>query len=434
MRRRLDFLFLFLIFGGSTVASQAQSLQLDPPAVTGGGTAEGTVTLSMPAPVPGGKTVKLSSDNSAVAKVPQTVTVGPGLTKSGPFTITTVAVTASTSVSISASADGESAIPPAKLQVNPAVQSSWASLYTRAVAGIDVSAGSSLPAQQHLFLEFNLTTPMPFGKRNSASNRRAEAKRCVDALNSISGTANVPSVSLNTALTDSQKTAITAAMTPTKCGAYQAEFASDSEVYSNLQNLSGPAGVAPSTLGQFESDAKVVRRNYDLDYSPLAQHFWFWLNPRISAVPSQASNLLSTVTTSNSTVNSQLTQQYNQVVQDFELTAGIEAAPFGPHRWARLGDNALLGFSFIAGAGLTTPLSATQSNTQIFSLPAAPSASLVTQLGNNGVTTTTTMNGTATSTICGTSGSPNLPNCTNAIAFFHRTEHTFSIKNLPEFD
>ncbi len=412
MRSQLLPALLFLEICCVMSSARAQSLKLDPPAVTGGGSSTGTVDLGAAAKAD--TTVKLSSDNKSVVTLPASVKIVAGQS-SATFSITTVAVTSPASVSISAAPEGEAAIQTAKLQVNAPQHTSWSSMYTRAVAGIDISAGSSLPAQQHLFLEFNLTTPMPFGG-NGGARKRSEGKKCIDQLNSITNMTKTPSASPKTALTTAQTNGISDRSGSTvACAKYRGEFPADSDVYLSLGNISSLA--ANATVGQFESDAKIVRRNFDLDSSPLAHKYWFWLNPRISAVPSQASNLLTTVSTASPSVNSLLTQQYNQVVQDFELLGGFEWVPLGPRHWAHLGDNALLGFSIIGGAGMTTPLSATQNNVQIFSLPASPSAALVTQLSNNGVITSSTVNGTTTSTVCGTTGSPALPSCTNAVAF-----------------
>ena len=76
------------------------SLTFSPSSVTGGGTAQGTVTLGAPAPS-GGTVVSLSSSAPAVAAVPPSVTVPAGLTQAT-FTVTTAAVTSTTTVTISA--------------------------------------------------------------------------------------------------------------------------------------------------------------------------------------------------------------------------------------------------------------------------------------------------------------------------------------------
>jgi hypothetical protein len=125
------------------------------------------------------------------------------------------------------------------------------------------------------------------------------------------------------------------------------------------------------------------------------------------------SSLLTTVTTGSPTANSLLTAQYSQIVQSFELTGGMEFAPFGPHHWASLGEDARLGFFVIGGAGFTTPLSATSNNAQIFAIPASPSASVVSGLTTLGVTN-----------ICGTPG-VSATGCTSNVAFVPKDRRRF---------
>jgi hypothetical protein len=74
------------------------SLSVDPASVLGGGTAQGRVTLSGPAPA--GKKVTLASDNHGVT-VPPIVTVPAGQSGAS-FTINTAAVSANTTVNITA--------------------------------------------------------------------------------------------------------------------------------------------------------------------------------------------------------------------------------------------------------------------------------------------------------------------------------------------
>jgi hypothetical protein len=75
------------------------TLTLSPTSVTGGGTSQGTVTLTSAAPS-GGAVVSLS-DDSTPATVPASVTVAAGAT-SATFMVTTTSVTVSTSATISA--------------------------------------------------------------------------------------------------------------------------------------------------------------------------------------------------------------------------------------------------------------------------------------------------------------------------------------------
>jgi len=81
-----------------------QSVSVRPSAVWGGSTATGTVTLTYAA-LSGGFVVNLSSSNTNVATVPNTVTVPEG-SASVTFTISTQPVTSSTSVTITATAEG----------------------------------------------------------------------------------------------------------------------------------------------------------------------------------------------------------------------------------------------------------------------------------------------------------------------------------------
>ena len=74
-------------------------VSFDPPSVVGGNTTQGTLTLS--GAVPSVTTVMLSSDNAAVATVPETVTI-PGGTTTVNFTVTTLQVQTPTSVMIRA--------------------------------------------------------------------------------------------------------------------------------------------------------------------------------------------------------------------------------------------------------------------------------------------------------------------------------------------
>ncbi|HVK09511.1 MAG TPA: hypothetical protein VM597_12110, partial [Gemmataceae bacterium] len=110
-------------------------LSFAPSAVTGGGTSQGTVTLSAPAPA-GGLVVTLSSGNAAVA-VPATVTVPAGAS-SAAFTVTTSVVSAATAVAVTATGGGASRS--ATLTVNPPAAVTLANL---TVNPTSVTGGSS---------------------------------------------------------------------------------------------------------------------------------------------------------------------------------------------------------------------------------------------------------------------------------------------------
>src|SRR5262249_22999544 len=88
----------------SNVAPQVQSVTLSAASVGGGGTVQGTVTLSGSAPA-GGAVVTLSASG---ASVPATITVSAG-SMSATFTVTTSAVTSTQTATITASYAGSSA-------------------------------------------------------------------------------------------------------------------------------------------------------------------------------------------------------------------------------------------------------------------------------------------------------------------------------------
>jgi len=92
------------------------SAGVSPASVTGGSSAQGTVTLSAAASA-GGASVSLASGNPAVASVPAAVTVAAGST-TGFFIVTTSSVSATTGVTISATYSGTTRN--ATLTVDPA--------------------------------------------------------------------------------------------------------------------------------------------------------------------------------------------------------------------------------------------------------------------------------------------------------------------------
>src|SRR5262249_3389818 len=89
--------------GGGPVLS---ALSILPTLVASGGTATGTVTLNGAAPA-AGAAVTLTSNNTAVATVPPSVTIAAGATTAA-FTITAQTVAFATSVSINAAFGGVS--------------------------------------------------------------------------------------------------------------------------------------------------------------------------------------------------------------------------------------------------------------------------------------------------------------------------------------
>jgi len=95
---------------------EIQSFSMSPSAVTAGGTATGTVRLSIAAPPEGAVVSLLSSNLSAV--VPESVTVPPGQSSAN-FTIRTTSVSTSQTATLTASYAGSSR--QATLTINPAV-------------------------------------------------------------------------------------------------------------------------------------------------------------------------------------------------------------------------------------------------------------------------------------------------------------------------
>jgi hypothetical protein len=256
---------------------------------------------------------------------------------------------------------------------------SWNSLFTRAVVGVQLSAGSSLATQQSIFLDFNVTAPMPAPWPTSAHRQvqKQNGLRCMDALNAQSQLFRAGSSAVTV-----EKDVIGSA-----CTSY---VEGKEDLAAALDNLKQAA-----TADTFEQFASYIRNEFDRDYSPIANRFWVWFNPSISAVPAQVSSLLSTVTTSSASASSLLTAQYNKVIQDVQLVGGIDISLIGPHHhWAPLGGGAVTGLSFVVAAGFSTPLAATSDNAQIFSIPSPPSASLSNQLTSLGVTNACTAQNT----------------------------------------
>lgn len=98
-------------------APTLSSLTLNPTAVTGGASAQGTVTLSGPAQ---SATLVNLSDDSPLASVPASVTIPAGAT-SATFSVSTTSVTAATTVNVSATSGGLTRS--AALTINPAAAS-----------------------------------------------------------------------------------------------------------------------------------------------------------------------------------------------------------------------------------------------------------------------------------------------------------------------
>ncbi|MGB7923166.1 MAG: hypothetical protein WCF57_07975 [Pyrinomonadaceae bacterium] len=123
------------------------TLAINPSSVTGGNSAQGTVTLTNAAPS-GGALVALSSSNTSAASVPASINVPAGAT-SASFTVSTASVSATTSSTISASYNGVTraasltvqAAPPPPPPPTPATLSALA-LNPASVTGGNTSQGT----------------------------------------------------------------------------------------------------------------------------------------------------------------------------------------------------------------------------------------------------------------------------------------------------
>jgi hypothetical protein len=134
--------------GAPPAPASLSALSVNPPSVTGGNGATGTVTLTAGAPA-GGAVVALSSSNTTVANVPASVTVT-GAATSATFATTTSAVGASTPVTITATYN--SVTRTTTLTVNPPGQAATLTVsatgrsgerVTSNPVGIDVTVGST---------------------------------------------------------------------------------------------------------------------------------------------------------------------------------------------------------------------------------------------------------------------------------------------------
>jgi hypothetical protein len=115
---------LTVLPSASTVTPAVTGIVVQPSSVTGGNSAQATVTLSTAAPA-GGAAVQLTSSNTSLATVPASVTVPAGAT-SATVPVTTAAVTTARSVVLTAAAGGASAS--ATLSLSPAQSSTTATL------------------------------------------------------------------------------------------------------------------------------------------------------------------------------------------------------------------------------------------------------------------------------------------------------------------
>jgi hypothetical protein len=182
----------------AAVPPALSAVSVSPTSVTGGTSAQGTVTLTSAAQA-GGFAVALSSNN-AVASVPASVTVAQGTT-SATFTVTTTGVTVSTPATITATAGGVTRT--TTLTVNPPGQASTLTVtatgrsgerVTSSPVGINVLVGTSGSAS------FNVGTSIALSVTNgrdaiwsgACSSGGNKTKTCTFTLNgNASVTANV---------------------------------------------------------------------------------------------------------------------------------------------------------------------------------------------------------------------------------------------------
>ncbi|MEY2583530.1 MAG: hypothetical protein QOE09_3379 [Ilumatobacteraceae bacterium] len=174
------------------------AVSVNPTSVSGGSSAQGTVTLTAAAPA-GGYSVTLSS-STADATVPTSVSVTQGATIVT-FAITTTAVTTSTTVTITATAGGSTRT--AGLTVTPASQGATLTVtatgrsgerVTSSPAGISVAVGSSgsasFPTGQAVTL--SVTNGRSAVWSGACSSSGSKTKTCTFSMTGAAGvTANV---------------------------------------------------------------------------------------------------------------------------------------------------------------------------------------------------------------------------------------------------
>jgi len=158
------------------------SVTFNPSSVTGGDTATGTVMLSGPAPA-GGAAICLSSQDTAVASVPDGITI-PETATSGTFSVKTSAVTAPIPVAISACYGSSSAS--GSLTVAPAAQGSFS--VTANPLALTIGAPGQSASAVLIFLSKNGFTGS--GTLASATCGTAAAEKITCALTAFTLPAN----------------------------------------------------------------------------------------------------------------------------------------------------------------------------------------------------------------------------------------------------
>jgi hypothetical protein len=184
---------------GTPAPATLSAVSMNPSSVVGGNGSTGTVTLSSGAPS-GGAVVALSSNNSAVASVPGSVTVPAGAT-TATFAATTAAVTTSTPVTVSAAYNGVNRT--ATLTVNPPGQTATLTVTATGRAGervLSTPAGISVLVGTTGSAPFNTGTAITLRVTNerdafwsgACSSGGSKTKTCTFTLNgNASVSANV---------------------------------------------------------------------------------------------------------------------------------------------------------------------------------------------------------------------------------------------------
>jgi hypothetical protein len=375
----------------------------------------------------GEKKPKADASNSAKQSAPAAKTTGangpagksqPGAVIGEPQEPAAAAQTSGQGAPIAAAGNGGNAgAQPVEQSAPPGWSESpeWHSMFTRAVAGVDVAAASALPTQMKFFLEFNLSVPL--GLRLASTRQDIRNKRIyLEALKAamVEKFGNQTPKDLPEATV--QRTNVLCAkegqpsgiITP---GVSREELEIAIDKLSPAENKSQPesclgelksamkekfgmgepkplsestvsavskaADAAKAAQGGISADISksqlqtLVDRSqkalYDAE-DPTNHRFWVWLNPRISSLPKNAVAAASLVNSSIGTFNSLTSSSLNDVVQGFEVLGGLELMLNKPQNAVAFG-NAHISTSLFGSAGFSTPFSVSSSNAQEFNLP-----------------------------------------------------------------
>lgn len=279
----------------------------------------------------------------------------------------------------------------AEKDVAAATNLAWHSMFTRAVAGIDISGASSFPTQQKVFLEFNLNAPL--GRLTPKSQQKiVDAQTCVNRL-TAAGSKRFDK--------DGNATALIA----------NADVKETKDQCNNVGDVTSIDTLsADVTKEKYDALLGQAKHALHQEIDPTVHRTWVWLNPRISSLPQQTADLLTGITSSNPSFNSLVKSNFNQVVQGFEMVGGMEYLLLRPRNAIAFG-NAHLSLSAIAGAGFTTPFAATSANAQEYNVSSNLTPTQIRQVFS-------LKPGNPLPTLCapGTSPTASAP-CTNVVAF-----------------